>query len=467
MAQMPVVCTTCTVPVKAQFEPPSALRGTVTLSSRLEVSDQCFVADTIELLEGGQIVFAPGKERDGYFDNYNVVCRKLYIQGGNPPKDLNPCRPDDPGKTYDGNNVITWKGRLQTAADGAGQNSPAAEGESFDPNQWQDKGQGNDGKGGGAGANGAKGNNGGEGRPALGFDGREKRPILNVVVLEVEFASPTSHLTIDWNGQTGGDGGDGQAGGRGGDGMSGRDGSTDNSVWGDSCERGPGNGGNSGDGGNGGQGGNGGNGGNAGDIFIISTAANVGTGGVFKAGQFSYINGGGGGGDPGKGARGGRPGARFGNKGKKTSECDEAHNGQTGNSGNPDPLSSGGTVNGNPGNTGIRGNLTFEVIEPPDSKTCADLIPIVITVSSIAPNSGARGATVPVVITGTGFNPAAPLHQVQIDGFGVSATVLNVTATTLNCTFTITAAAPLNARTVKVKVGLSASIDVLNGFTVV
>ncbi|MFZ2990709.1 MAG: hypothetical protein WA086_22150, partial [Ideonella sp.] len=232
MAQMPAVCTTCKVPVNAQFEPPSALRGTVTLNSRLDVAEQCFVADTIEFLDGGQIVFVPSKERDGYFDNYNVICRKLYIQGGNPPKPSNPCRPDDPGKTYDGNNVITWQGRLQTAADGAGFNTPAAEGESFDPNQWLDQGQGNNGKSGGAGKTGADGNPGGAGRPALGIDNREKRPTLNIVALEVEFASPGSHLTVDWNGQTGGDGGEGQAGGRGGDGMGGRDGSTDNSVWG-------------------------------------------------------------------------------------------------------------------------------------------------------------------------------------------------------------------------------------------
>ncbi|MFZ2988898.1 IPT/TIG domain-containing protein, partial [Ideonella sp.] len=178
-------------------------------------------------------------------------------------------------------------------------------------------------------------------------------------------------------------------------------------------------------------------------------------------------NGGGSGGDPGNGARGGRPGSRFGNKGKKTSECDEAHNGQTGNPGIPDPLSTGGTVKGNPGASGLPGKLAFEVIDPPNSKTCADLIPIAVTVTSIVPNTGARGATVQVTITGTGFGTAPALHQVQFSGFGVSATVTNVNATTLHCEVSITASAPQNARDVTVKVGLSASVVVPNGFTVV
>jgi hypothetical protein len=117
------------VPVKSQFDPTTGARGTVTINSMLLVTDPCFVYDTIEFLDGGQIVFAPRKRT--YYDNYNVICRKLYIQGGSAPKEINPCRPGDPGKTYDGNNVITWLGRLQTAADGQNYPTPAADGTSF------------------------------------------------------------------------------------------------------------------------------------------------------------------------------------------------------------------------------------------------------------------------------------------------------------------------------------------------
>lgn len=467
MAQMPVVCSTCTAPVQAEFDPLTGARGTKTINTRLEITEQCFVFDTIEFLDGGQIVFAPIRG-ERYFDNYNVICRKLYIQGGSPPGKLNPCGPEDPGKTYDGNNVITWKGRLQTAAAGTGFPSPAADGTSFDTDQWEDQGQGNNGKSGGRGSDGAKGQTGGKGMNALNLENlKEQRPKINVVALEVEFATQTSHLTIDWNGQAAGDGGNGQAGGRGGAGMGGRDGSTDESVWGDSCERGPGNGGNSGDGGNGGSGGNGGQGGDAGDIFIISTAANVATGGVFKAGQFSYVNGGGGGGNPGNGARGGGPGSKVGHKGKKTSECDEADNGQTGDPGVPEPLGSGSTVPGSPGAPGAAGKLAFEVINPPASGTCADLIPTALTVTGIAPSSGARGSVVSVTITGTGFDTAAPSHLVQVSGAAVTTSIPVVTATTMTSDFTIGAVAPQTARDVTVKVGLSNSVTVTNGFTVV
>jgi hypothetical protein len=467
MAQMPVVCDTCGVPVDAQFNPATGSRDSITLNSTLLVTEQCFVRDTIEFLDGGQIVFAPTRE-GRYFSNYNVICRKLYIVGGKAPGDFNPCGPDDPGRTYDGNNVITWLGRLQTSADGAGFSGPAADGTSHDPNTWVDQGQGNNGNAGGRGTDGAKGNAGGNGIHALGIQNvKEIRPVLNVVALEVEFSSPLSHLTIDWNGQTAGDGGNGQSGGRGGAGMGGRDGSTDDSVWGDSCERQPGNGGNSGDGGNGGAGGNGGRGGDAGDIYIISTAANVAPGGVFKAGQFHFINGGGSGGNPGSGARGGGPGNQVGRKGKKTSECDEADNGQPGNPGIPEPLSSGGTVPGSPGDKGKPGNLVFEVVEPPDSHTCADKIPTPLKITGVAPGSGARNTTVSIVITGIGFNPAAVAHQVELSGVGITVGALTVTATTISCTLTIANLAPQTARDVTVKVGLTDSTTLAGGFTVV
>jgi len=474
MAQMPTVCSTCTAPVNAEFDPNTGARDSVTLTFPIFVTDQCYVRDVIEFLDGGQIVFSPN--RDGaYFDNYNVICRKLVITGGSAPGKLNPCGPDDPGKNYDGNNVITWAGRLQTAGNGVDLPA-AADGAPFDPNNWQDLGQGNDGKTGNRGTDGSDQiaphptNPGGNGMNALNISPtREKRPVLNVVALEVEFATPASHLVIDWNGQTGGNGGKGQNGGRGGDGMGGRDGDTDESVWGDSCERQPGNGGDSGDGGNGGTGGSGGRGGNGGDIFIISTAANVAIGGAFKAGQVHYVNGGGDGGNPGDGGRGGRAGTKVGRKGKKTSECDEAdHDGQPGNPGNPDPVGSGGTTPGAPGVHGNPGNLRFEVIAPPNSNTCADLIPSALKILSIAPNSGAKGTAVAVVITGVGFDAVTVANnQVLVSGPGVTVGALTVTATTIGCSFTINNVTPSSARDVTVKVGLTNSTTLTGGFTVV
>lgn len=477
MAQMPAVCTTCKDPVNAEFDPVTGARTSITLTFALHVEDQCFVRDTIEFLDGGQIIFSPRK-KEGYFDNYNVVCRKLFISGGKAPGKVNPCSPDDPGRNYEGNNVITWAGRLQTAGNGADFSSAAADGTSFDPNKWEDKGQGNDGKNGERGKDGSNqdgtagnpSNAGGNGINALGMDTRERRPTINIVALEVEFASPASHLVIDWNGQTAGNGGKGQNGGRGGDGMGGRDGSTDESVWGDSCERGPGSGGDSGDGGNGGKGGKGGNGGNAGDIFIVSLAPNLVTGGVFKGGQVHYVNGGGDGGDPGDGGRGGRPGAKVGRKGKKTSECDEAdHDGQVGNPGNPDPVGTGGTVSGAPGANGAPGHpVAFEVIAPPASGTCADLIPSALKVLSIAPNSGAKGTAVPVVITGVGFDAVTPANnQVLLSGPGITVGALTVTATTIACSLTINNLTPTTARDVTVKVGLTNTATLVGGFTVV
>lgn len=474
MAQMPVVCTTCKDPVKAEFDPATGARTSITLTFPLFVEEQCFVRDTIELLDGGQIIFAPhkveGDKRSAYYTNYNVVCRKLFISGGKPPTKANPCSPDDPGRNYEGSNVITWAGRLQTAGNGADFSTPAADGASFDPNKWEDKGQGNDGKAGERGKDGSTGNAGGNGLNALGVtDTREQRPTLNIVALEVEFASHDSHLVIDWNGQTAGNGGKGQNGGRGGDGMGGRDGATDESIWGDSCERPPGNGGDSGDGGNGGKGGNGGNGGNAGDIVVISLAPNLVAGGAFKNGQVHYVNGGGDGGDPGDGGRGGRPGAKVGRKGKKTSECGEAdHDGQVGNPGIPDPVGTTGTVAGSPGAKGNPGHpVGWEPIAPPTTGTCADLIPSPLKVLSISPASGAKGTVVPVVITGVGFDAATPANnQVVIGGPGITVGALTVTATTVACSLTIPNLTPASARDVTVTVGTS-SATLSGGFTVV
>jgi hypothetical protein len=486
MSQMPVVCTTCGPDFDAQFDPVSGARGTLTLNYHQEFKEQCVVYDTIVFYDGGGIIFAPhdvdggdlaGKNK-AYFDSYNVVCRKLVVIGGKEPPVNNPCRPDDPGDTYRDANVITWKDRLHAGADGQAFATAAPDGgfgpgeSPFDPNTWSNQGQGDNGKKGQRGQDGAQGNAGGSGLNILGFDLgqiKEKAPTLTLVALEVEFDGAGSKLVLDWDGQSAGNGGRGQNGGAGGDGMGGRDGDTDESVWGDSCERSPGNGGNAGDGGDGGRGGNGGNGGTAGRIIVISRHANVQPGGPLFSSQVNYINGGASGGDPGDGGRGGRAAKKVGRAGKKTSECEAAHDGQAGADGTPDPLGSGGTLPGNPGAPGGHGGPPiFEVIDPPHSGTCADAIPdgseaAPLSVASITPTTGARGATVPVSIVGTGFTAAV---QVLVSGVGISVGALTVTPTLITCSFTIGAAAPQNTRDVTVRLSALQQATLTGGFTV-
>jgi hypothetical protein len=470
MPQITTVCTSCSAPADAQFDPATGARAVVTLNHPVFVEDPCFVADTIELLDGGQIIFSPRK-REGYYDQYSVICRKLYVSGGRPPKEGNPCRPEDPGTNYEGRNLITWAGRLRPAATGTDHVTAAPDGGQgpgetpFDPNTWQDLGQGDHGAKGHRGHDGQQGGAGGVGSHALGIqDLRERRPVLNLVVLEVEITAG-SHLIVDWDGQAGGNGGRGQNGGRGGPGMGGHDGSTDESVWGDSCERAPGNGGNAGDGGNGGSGGVGGRGGDAGDIFVISTLANVATGGPLKASSVHYVNGGAKGGTGGQGGRGGQASPIAGRKGKKTSECEEAQNGQPGSAGLPEPLGQGGLVDGATGANGNPGKLSFEVIEPPKTGTCADDIPLPLRISSVSPSSGTRGSTVAVTITGVGFGGGAT-PQVLVSGAGVTVGAVTSTATTLNCDFTIGNLAPQNARDVTVRVSPAMAVTAVGAFTV-
>jgi hypothetical protein len=87
--------------------------------------------------------------------------------------------------------------------------------------------------------------------------------------------------------------------------------------------------------------------------------------------------------------------------------------------------------------------------DQPDTNAVADIYTraaIPPTVTSVAPASGAQGASVPVTITGTGFRPGT---DVIVTGNGVSAgSIAVVDDTTITVTFTITAAAPLGARNV-------------------
>jgi hypothetical protein len=471
MSQMTEVCKTCEVPVNDEFRAGTGLRQTLELNSQQFFEERCLVRDTIVFKDGGGIVFKPRMRDEGrfeYHDDYNVICRRLVVMGGKSNPEGNPCRPDDPGNSYLGVNVITWEGRLRAAADGAPHANNAPDGgrgmgeTPFDPNVWQSGPHGDNGAKGHRGHNGAPGNPGRSGMNALD-KGKEqfgkKLPTLNIVALEVEFIGIGSKLVVDWDGQTGGDGGRGQNAGRGGPGMGGRDGSTAESVWGDECERAPGNGGDAGDGGDGGPGGNGGDGGWAGQIWVISTAANLTIGQGLNGPDVKYVYGGASGGDGAAGGRGGQPSPLAGRKGKKTSECEDAQNGQAGQAGND----SG--VNGGSGVRGRSGRLDREPIDPPNSGTCADLIPLgpPLAVTSISPNSGARSATVPVTIVGTGFTSAA---TVLVSGPGVTVGTPTVTPTQITTTLTIGNLAPQNARDVTVRLSASQQATLTGGFTV-
>jgi len=510
----------------------------------------CYVRDEIRFLNNGRLIFVPQNEGKEYCRNYSVVCRKLVIVGGNKPGSFNPCGPDDPGQEYTGNNVITWQDRLKAAAKGASPNPPdAADGTSHDINVWSSSNNpnGNSGAHGGAGTAGGKGATGGNGRAAPDS--------ITIIALEIEFASPLAHLTIDWDGQTGGEGGSGQGGGDGGDGMGGRDGQSDTTWPGTGCDRAPGHGGAGGAGGDGGEGGNGGIGGQAGHVFVITSHGNITGGGGFVNGQITYVNDGGSGGTGGNGGKGGR-GGKGGKPGFKTSECDPANTGPDGADGFPPPLGGGGDNPGAPGAHGGAGAVEFHDIIP---HACTDPIPLPVVVNavvpnalcrgfasaatmdaaiqgenlgqvtaidtslagvtatikptstdtqlnvefamtgasalgngnltckrvfgpdhvqanavsvgrfevlSVAPNTGARNNSVNVTITGTCFDPAAAMQNVNVNGTGVNAlNVAVIDSTTVQCVFDIGNLAALGNRDVTVSIG-GKSHTLLNAFNV-
>lgn len=459
MAQINGVCTTCSAATNAVFDPTTGTRDTVVIGGDLLVTEQCFVRDTITFLNTGRLIFAPtGREKEkSYFDTYNVVCRKLVIIGGGKPGDAAPCEDGAGGSLYTGKNVITWLDRLHRAPNGAAK-PQAAMGASFDPNVWQDQGQGSDGKDGGRGADGETGN--------PGKRGRDAPRILNIVALKVVMGAP-DQLIIDWHGQAGGNGGTGQRGGDGGRGMAGRDGVVDESWTGDSCGSQPGDGGKGGDGGSGGAGGKGGDGGAAGTIFIISTAANVGVNGIFFTGGFHYIYGGSdpNQGDGGTGGKGGKGALQGGKKGKNSGPCNQdAEAGEPGHPGPLDPTVDGAT--GAAGANGAPGGRQLETIAPPGTGTCADLLPLSLKITTVAPAAGARNSSVPVVITGVGFKPGPGIHTVDVSGLGITASsVVVMSDTQINCNFDIAASAPASARDVTVTVNAD-SVTKTGAFTV-
>lgn len=92
-------------------------------------------------------------------------------------------------------------------------------------------------------------------------------------------------------------------------------------------------------------------------------------------------------------------------------------------------------------------------------------------VLSVAPASGARGASVAVTISGTCFDPAAAVQSVNVSGAGVNVlNVLTLDATTIQAVFEIGAGAPLGARNVTVSMGPSLvdqkTHSLLGGFSV-
>jgi hypothetical protein len=154
------------------------------LSGDLIVTEQCFVRDEIRFLNSGRLIFGPRPRKEGYFDQYFVICRKITVIGGFKGGGGLPCGPDDPGTEYKNNNVITWLDRLQSASKGQAIVSPAGNGTSF--GGWVDQGQGNNGSDGGTGNNGAKGN--------PGRDGMSAPPRITVIAVEVD-VRPLGHRT--------------------------------------------------------------------------------------------------------------------------------------------------------------------------------------------------------------------------------------------------------------------------------
>jgi hypothetical protein len=420
MTKLQDVCENCRDPIEAIFNPGSGTRQIEIIAGDLYVTDCCFVRDEIRFINSGRLIFTLGGQRERYCKEYFVICRKLVVIGGHKPVILNPCGPDDPGSMYNANNVITWNDRLKEAQAGSPPNpAQAADGQDFGLNNWQNLGQGNNGKDGGNGTNGVLRNPGSNGRDA---------PSITLVALEVEIGA-LDHLTIDFDGQNGGEGSLGQKGGDGGNGMGGRQGDSDTSWPGTGCDRQPGSGGAGGKGGDGGLGGDGGKGGNAGKIAIVGTHENI-TSGAFVSGNISYVNDGGSGGKGGRGGFGGR-GGLGGNPGFKTSECDSASNGPNGDDGWP-PIGIGLGSDANTGATGPNGTTggapSFEEVQ---HDTCADRLPLPIEVlTPLDPSVFCRGFSTPD--TGEGSlsgNNLAQVNSVDVTGLANITTTVKLSST--------------------------------------
>ena len=349
MSELTGTCSRCNTPVNTEFVMPGGLRRHETITSDLFVSDPCFVRDVIEFKDSGRLIFIAPKGRptvEGEQPNFAVICRKLIVNGGNKPISVTPCNPGDPGTRYGSTNVITWDQRLHGAAAGA---PPAPT-----PPQTADDVVGTAGAAGNTGDNGVN-------APAK----------LSIFALEVEVLNG-GHLVVDWGGQDGGDGGKGQNGGRGGKGSKGSGGS-DESWPSSGCKTETGDGMVGATGGRGGDGGQGGRGGDAGFTAVISTPANIGSGGVFQSSSIIFVNDGGLGGHGGKGGNHGQ-GGPGGPPGKKSSECDAGNQGPDGSPGDD------GTDITTPGASGASKGVHTEAAV---SGTCADLVPLQLVFNPI------------------------------------------------------------------------------------
>ena len=294
--QSDVCCTLCKADMATQFSGGAPTRTQAVISGNVVIPGPCFVADQITFQSPSMLIFNPTGDQPTDQNEYAVICRKLIVKGGSEPTNKNPCNPQDPGSQYSATNVITWKGRLTSAAAGAAIPPPAPQ----PPNSGLN------------GTNGQPGNPGSDGASPAGMQQRGPAKLV-LVALEVEFLN-SGNLVIDWAGQNGGDGGAGQLGGNAGSGTTGNNGS-DESWPGSGCQTSTGSGGNGGAGGTGGAGGNGGAGAPAGQIVIVSSAQNVAPSGVFNNGnRFTYVTKsfggkGGAGSHGGAGGAGGEPGA--------------------------------------------------------------------------------------------------------------------------------------------------------------
>ncbi len=358
MSDLSDVCTLCKADIASVFVTPR--QPPVVINGDKVVTTPCFVADQIDFLDKGRLIFKYSPE----IREYAVICRKLTISGGNKPITTNPCNPSDPGTRYN-TNVITWDGRLHAAAAGPDFSPPNA------PNS-----NAQDGAAGQNGATGLPGNKGQNLTTTVGQTERHAVPIkLVIVALQVEVIN-SGNLVIDWAGQDGGDGGKGQNGGKGDKGTKGSDGQ--DASWPSSgCDIGTGTGGDGGPGGAGGIGGTGGDGGESGQIVILSLPDLISTSGVFNNPAKITLITQSSGGKGGFGGHGGDGGAG-GNPGKPSSECGPGQLGQKGES-----FLTLFADTGSGGNPGLAHSPTLAAL----AGACANLLPapLVFDASNVFP----------------------------------------------------------------------------------
>lgn len=138
MATLNQVCENCREAIDSVFS--ASPRPSEIISGDFLFNKCCFVRDEIRFLDPGRLIFTPNQEKDGYCDEYFVICRKLIIVGGGEPGTLDPCGTEDPGNIYKNKNAITWKDRLEINSSSNPSPIDAADGANF--GGWQDQGRG-------------------------------------------------------------------------------------------------------------------------------------------------------------------------------------------------------------------------------------------------------------------------------------------------------------------------------------